>query len=81
MARLSDVWSVGVVTFEAYTGIHPFYYGKYNAPYDVVMDEIKSNIKVLTPKFSIKKLIIHLRKLKHDQIADHLEVKIQAAIP
>ena len=34
LARLADVWSVGVVAFEAYCGIHPFYYGKYNAKYD-----------------------------------------------
>jgi hypothetical protein len=49
-----------VSLFEAYFRIHPFYYGKDEAPVRQVYRDMKANIAALTPKFTFARLLAHL---------------------
>ena len=59
-----DIWSFGVMAFEAYFLIHPFFYNKDSKNiYSMIkiVDELKKNIEALTPNFTFERLIKYLK--------------------
>jgi hypothetical protein len=57
-----------VTLFESYFRLHPFYYESIDLDKDVdykkVYEELKKNIKILLPKFTIEKWMKHIQSLK-----------------
>ena len=57
-----DVWSLGVTLFESYFRLHPFYYLPLDEEdHSKIYSELKRNIKMLLPNFTIDKWMKHIR--------------------
>jgi serine/threonine protein kinase len=73
-----DIWALGVLAFQAYFRINPFFYNSNKLvtydDFEVIMDNM---ITICTPKFDIKNVITKLRKEKLIKEADFIIRKLQ----
>jgi serine/threonine protein kinase len=73
-----DIWALGVLTFETYFGISPFFYSgtkllTFN-DFEIIMDNI---ITICTPKFDINTIIDKLRSQNLTKQADIIVEKLR----
>ena len=72
-----DIWSLGVATFQSYFRISPFFHDKEFGSYKSTLEEVKKNINLLTPNFSMEKFLQILTQKKLIKEVEFIKRKLK----